>query len=190
MSPAEKIALARSGVNAAERTALICSAMDRAGSGRAAARRGEPGDHEQNSDGDDVTIQPVVIRGISSAFFGLTPLSCSFIVLNLFSLCFCAISLTQLSCSFIVLNLFSLCFVRLLFFLFYRCFGAISLTPLSCAFVILNLFSLCFTRLLFLFLYRCFGASLTLFGVIVLCQRFRIDIILCVWLPVTSRGPE
>jgi hypothetical protein len=95
----------------------------RYGPGRAAARRGEPGDHEQNSDGDDDTVQPAVIRGLSSAFFRLTPLSCSFIVLNLFSLCF--------------------------------------------------------VRLLFLFFYRGFGASLALFGVIVLYQRFRIDIILC-----------
>jgi hypothetical protein len=50
--------------------------------------RGETGGHEQNRDGDDDTAQPAVIRGISSAFFGLTPLSCASIILNLFSLCF------------------------------------------------------------------------------------------------------
>jgi hypothetical protein len=116
-------------VGPTERITLTCCAI-----GRVEHRRGEPGDHEQNSDDDDDTVQPVIIRDLSSTFFDLTPLSCPLIVLNLFSLCF--------------------------------------------------------ARLFFLLFYDCFGASLILFGVIVFFQRFRIDIILCVWLPVTLRGPE
>jgi hypothetical protein len=101
ISAAEKTVLSCSGVNPAERIALTCSAM-----GRAEQRPGGPDDHEQNNYDDDNAVQPVVIWGLSSESFGLAPLSCAFIVLNLFCLCF----------------------VRLLFLLVYHCFGAISLT--------------------------------------------------------------
>jgi hypothetical protein len=89
--------------------------------GRAQQRRGEPGDHRQNSDGD--TAQPALVRGISSAFFGLTLLSCASVILNLFSLYFARLLSLLFDCCFarllvLLFFLFRLFFPFFLFFLF------------------------------------------------------------------------